>query len=144
MNLYYGVRSAISLSSSAEPMQAGTFTEKEPEAARECQSLYTLPVTTRQQDPFESTSSPETDDSCAVSDLFKELYPKPAHLNCAFQSSQGLMALICQGQASIQTLTGDQVWELQLNSTDKMKALRLSSALIGFSRVFLPLPGTAT
>jgi hypothetical protein len=87
----------------------GAFTEKEPEAARECQSLYTLPVTTRQQDPFESTSSSEADDSCAVPDLLKELNPKPTYLNYTFRSSRGLMALIYQGQASVQTLTGNQV-----------------------------------
>jgi hypothetical protein len=119
----------------------GTFTEKEPGAARECQSLDTLPVTTRQQDPFESPSSSKADDSCAVSDLSKELDPNLTYLSCAFQSSQGLMALICQGQASVQTLTGNQVWELPLNSADKMRALRLSSALTGFSRIFYHSPG---
>jgi hypothetical protein len=76
-----------------------------------------------------------------MSNLFKELDPKTTYLNCTFQSSQGLMALICQGQVSIQTLTGDQVWELQLNPTDKMEALRLSSALTGFSRIFYHSPG---
>jgi hypothetical protein len=85
----------------------GTFTEKEPEAARECQNLYTLTITTRRQGPYESPSSSGADNSCAVSDLFKELDPKATYLNCAFQSSQGLMAMICQGQASIQSLTGD-------------------------------------
>ena len=137
----------------------GTFTEKEPEAPRECQSLRTLTVTTRRQDPCESPSSSEADNSCAVSDLVKELKSKSTHLrcaisdlikelksettylSCAFQSPQGLMALVRQGQASIQTLTGDQVWELQLNPTDKMEALRLSSALTGFSRIFYHSPG---
>jgi hypothetical protein len=114
----------------------GTFTEKEPESPRECQNLCTLTVTTGRQDPCESSSSSEADNSCTVSDISKELDPKPTYLNCAFQSSQGLMALICQGQASIQSLTGNQVWELQLNPTDKMEALRLSSALTGFSRIF--------
>ena len=118
-----------------------TFTETEPETLRHCQNLCTLAVTTRQQDPCESPSSSEADNSRAVSDHFKELDPKTTYLNCAFHSSQGLMDLIRQGQASIQTLAGDQVWELQLNPTDKVEALRLSSALTGFSRVFYHSPG---
>jgi hypothetical protein len=119
----------------------GVFAKKEPEAPREYQNLCTLTVTTRRQDPCESPSGSEADNNCAVSDHFKELDPKPTYLNCAFQSSQGLMALICRGQASTQTLTGNQVWELQLNPTDKTEALRLSSALTGFSRIFYHSPG---
>jgi hypothetical protein len=119
----------------------GTFTDKEPEAPRECQNLCTLTVTARRQDPCESPPSSEADNNCAASGLFKEFDPKTTYLNCAFQSSQGLMVLICQGQASIQTLTGNQVWELQLNPTDKTEALRLSSALTGFSRIFYHSPG---
>jgi len=59
------------------------FTEKEPEAPTECQNLCTLTVTTRRQDPCESPSSSEADNSCTVSDLLKELRSKNTYISCA-------------------------------------------------------------
>jgi hypothetical protein len=71
---------------------------------------------------------------------FKEPGPETPYFQCTFQRPEGLMEVITSGQASIQTLTCNQVWDLHLSPIDKRQALRLSSTLTGFSRVFHHTP----
>ena len=74
-------------------------------------------------------------------DLFKEPEPETNTVDCTFRPTDGLMAPIISGQASVHTLIGQEVWELPLNPTDWKKALRLSSNLTGFARIFYHASG---
>jgi hypothetical protein len=116
-------------------------TKKRPETPKKSQPPLTPPNTAGQPDTREQQIHSESGDVWEDSDPFKEPKPEIPYLQCTFQSQIGLMDLISSAQASIQTLTGNEVWELHLSPTDKKEALRLSSTLTGFSRIFYHAPG---
>lgn len=101
------------------------------EAAHESQPHSPLPRTAAHEQPAQSAPS------------FENSVPNPhPYLQCTFRSPQGLMALISHGQASVQSLTSEQVLHLRLDPHDKTQALKLSSCLLtGFSRVYYHAPG---
>ena len=74
---------------------------------------------------------------------FQSSVPDPLPpLRCTFRSPQGLMALVSNGQASVQSLTSEQVLHLRIDPDNQTRALILSSSLpTGFSRVYYHAPG---
>jgi hypothetical protein len=115
--------------------------ENELEPRKVSKPPVTPPATPGQRHNQDRQAQSESDKVWEDSNPFKEAEPEIPYLQCTFQSPNGLMELISSGQASIQSLTGNQVWELHLSPTDKREALKLSSALTGFSRIFYHAPG---
>jgi hypothetical protein len=116
-------------------------TKNEPDPPKGSQPPLTPPATPGQRDTQDRQVQSEPDKVWEDSNHFKEPEPEMPYLQCRFQNPNGLMELISSGQASIETLTGNQVWELHLSPTDKKEALKLSSTLTGFSRIFYHAPG---
>ena len=101
------------------------------EAAHESQPHTPVPRATDHERTEQSASTFQT-----------SLPDPPSYLQCTFRSPQGLMNLISHGQASVQSLTSEQVLHLRIDPSNKAQALKLSSSLLTeFSRVYYHAPG---